>query len=349
MKSFRLLLCVLALCLLNVRAFIGGIGQNDTLLLTLAINLLLLLGIDYRHYLKKFLFIGLLLPVVAYNRDVLALVDILLCIYLFRNFPIKTLAFINLSLQLPCFLVLTLLRGLDILTVNQEVWYLTGKGVAQTYGFNNPNGFGGFVFAMIVNAYIVFLCFRRNLLPVLFLLLMAVVAYNYCLSRMLLVGTVVLVLVHFMVRWRVLRKWMRHSIAVLPILFFLAIFYLAVNLPEFQEVNVLTSGRLGIYADILEKMTKLNWLIGVHLSEGPMDGSLWMLLFTGGIAGLLFFFVNFYVSVTRCFEELYVYFPVALAVLVSGFVENTFSGINSVSVIFWLLVCRYYTQKSHSL
>lgn len=345
MKSFRLFLCVFALSLLNLRAFIGGIGQNDTFLLTLSINLLFLLGIDYRHYLKKFLFVGVLFPLVVYNREILALIDILLCVYLFRNFPIKILAFINLSLLLLGFLILTLLRGLDLLTVNQEVWYLTGKGAAQTYGFNNPNGFGGFVFTMIVNAYIVFLCFRRNLLPVLFLLLMAVVTYNYCLSRTLLVGTVVLVLVHFMVGWRVLKKWMRYFIALLPILFFLVNFYLVVNLSEFHEVNVLTSGRLSIYAGILDTMTKLNWLIGIPLPEGPMDGSLWMLLFTGGIVGLLFFFVNFYFSVTRCFEELYIYFPAILAVLVSGFVENVFSGISGVSIIFWLLVCRFYTYK----
>ena len=345
MKSLRLFLCVLALCLLNVRTFVGGIGQNDTLLLTLSINLLLLLAIDYRHYLKRFLFVGLLLPLVAYNREVLALVDILLCVCLFRNFPLKTLALINLSWLLLGFLVVTLLQGLDILTINQEVWYLSGKGAARTYGFNNPNTFGGFVFSAIVNAYIVLQGFRRNFLPVLFLLLLAAVAYDYCLSRMLLVGAVVLVLVHFTVKWKILRKWMRHCMALLPLLFFLVNFYLVANLSDFKEIDILTSGRLGIYAGILESMTKLNWLIGIHLPEGPMDGSLWMLLFTGGIGGLLFFFVNFYLSVTRCFEELYIYFPVVLAMLVSGFVENTFSSVGGASVVFWLLVCRFYTQK----
>lgn len=349
MESFRLSLCVFSLCLLNVRTFVGGIGDNDTLILTLTINLLLLLAIDYSHYLKKFLFVGLLFPIMIYNREILALLDILLCVYLFRKFPIKTLAFINLSLLLIGFLFLTLLRELDILTINQEIWYLTGKGAARTYGFNNPNTFGGFIFSLIVNAYIIFISFKRNSLLVLFLLWIAIISYNYCLSRMMLIGSIVLILVHFMVKWRIFKKWMRYCVAFLPVLFFLVNFYLIANLSDFKDIDVLTSGRLGIYAGVLGMMTKLNWLIGVQLPDGPMDGSLWMLFFTGGITGLLFFFVNFYFSVTRCFKELYIYFPVILAVLVSGFVENTFSSVGGVSIIFWLLVCRFYTQKSYNL
>ena len=281
--------------------------------------------------------------------EILALLDIFLCVYLFRKFPIKTLAFINLSLLLIGFLFLTLLRELDILTINQEIWYLTGKGAARTYGFNNPNTFGGFIFSLIVNAYIIFISFKRNSLLVLFLLWIAIISYNYCLSRMMLIGSIVLILVHFMVKWRIFKKWMRYCVAFLPVLFFLVNFYLIANLSDFKDIDVLTSGRLGIYAGVLGMMTKLNWLIGVQLPDGPMDGSLWMLFFTGGITGLLFFFVNFYFSVTRCFKELYIYFPVILAVLVSGFVENTFSSVGGVSIIFWLLVCRFYTQKSYNL
>lgn len=349
MKSLRLLLCILALCLLNIRTFIGGIGDTDTLFLTLTINLLLLSAVDYSHYLKRFLFIGLLFPLIVYNREILALIDIVLFIYLFRDFPIRTLAFINLSLLLIGFAILTLLKELDIVTVNQEVWYLTGKGAARTYGFNNPNTFGGFIFSIIVNAYIVSLNFKRNFLFILLLLLVAVVSYNYCLSRMALMGSIVLVLVHFMVKWKLLKKWMRYSIALLPIFFFLVNFFFVVKVTDYKDIDVLASGRLGIYAEILGMMSKLNWLIGIRLPDGPMDGSLWMLLFAGGIAFLLFFFVNFYLSITRCFQELYIYFPVILAVLVSGFVENTFSSVGGISIIFWLLVCRFYTKKSLNL
>ena len=345
MKSFRLLLCVVSLCLLNIRTFIGGIGDASTLILTLTINLLLLLAIDYSHYLKKYIFIGLLFPILLYNREILALVDILLCVYLFRNFSIRTLALINLSLLLIGFAILTLLIELDIVTINQEVWYLTGKGAAHTYGFNNPNTFGGFIFSIIVNAYIVSLNFKRNFLFVVLLFLIAVISYNYCLSRMTLMGSITLILVHFMVKWRLLKRWMRYCIALFPILFFLVNFYLVIKISDYQDIDILTSGRLGIYAEILGMMTKLNWLIGIRLPDGSMDGSLWMLLFTGGIGGLLFFFSNFYLSVIRCFKELYIYLPVLLAVLISGFVENTFSSVGGVSIIFWLLTCRFYTQK----
>lgn len=345
MKSFRFVLCILSLCLLNVRTFIGGVGDTDTLLLTLAINLLLLVAIDYSHYLKKFLYIGFLFPLVLYNREALALVNITLYVYLFRNFSIRTLGLINLSLLLIGFAFLTLLQELDIITVNREVWYLTGKGAAQTYGFNNPNTFGGFIFAIIVNCYIVFLRQRRNTILVLFLLLVSIISYNYCLSRAALMGSMVLVLVHFMVSWKILRKWMRYLIALLPALYFLVNFYLVVNVADYRDIDILTSGRLGIYSEILGMMTKLNWLIGVRLPDGPMDGSLWMLLFVGGVAYLLFFLINFYLSITRCFKELYPYLPIMLAVLASGFVENIFFSVSGVSIIFWLLTFRFYLKK----
>lgn len=70
---------------------------------------------------------------------------------------------------------------------------------------------------------------------------------------------------------------MRYCVAFLPVLFFLVNFYLIANLSDFKDIDVLTSGRLGIYAGVLGMMTKLNWLIGVQLPDGPMDGSLWML------------------------------------------------------------------------
>ncbi len=70
---------------------------------------------------------------------------------------------------------------------------------------------------------------------------------------------------------------MRYCVAFLPVLFFLVNFYLIANLSDFKDIDVLTSGRLGIYDGVLGMMTKLNWLIGVQLPDGPMDGSLWML------------------------------------------------------------------------
>lgn len=93
----------------------------------------------------------------------------------------------------------------------------------------------------------------------------------------MLIGSIVLILVHFMVKWRIFKKWMRYCVAFLPVLFFLVNFYLIANLSDFKDIDVLTSGRLGIYAGVLGMMTKLNWLIGVQLPDGPMDGSLWML------------------------------------------------------------------------
>lgn len=126
---------------------------------------------------------------------------------------------------------------------------------------------------------------------------------------------------------------MRYCVAFLPVLFFLVNFYLIANLSDFKDIDVLTSGRLGIYAGVLGMMTKLNWLIGVQLPDGPMDGSLWMLFLQEELQDY-YSFVNFYFSVTRCFKELYIYFPVILAVLVSGFVENTFSSVGGVSIIF---------------
>lgn len=282
---------------------------------------------------------------ILYNKEALTMVNIAFYVYLLKDFSIRTLAFTNLFVFVTGFSIMIILKELNIISIHEEVLYLTGKGAAHTYGFANPNGFGGFVFAVIVNIYILISGLKRNFFLVLLLLLIAVISYNYCLARTSLIGSLVLVLTHFAVKLKLIRRWMRYGLAILPVIFFVLMLYFTFFLSDYMYIDIIASGRLTIYSEILGMMTKLNWLIGIPLPDGPMDGSLWMLLFTGGIGYLSFFFISYYKSVVNCFEEIYPYFPVLLAILIGGLVENIFSGVSGISVIFWLLACRYYTEK----
>lgn len=347
MDRFKHILALISLIFLNVRGFLGSMFGTETLMITLFINYLLLIAVDYTRLKRYFFFMCLFLtPLLLYNRGALFLVNLALFVYLFRDYSVKKIAIVNALTLILTYVTIRLFQEMDFLQTTVDVLYSHGKGVLHTFGFNNPNAFAFFYFNVVTNLYVVVKGLKMESFFTILLLFLSIIFYDQCQSRTMLGAVVVLFLMHWMMKFHILGEKVKYVIGVFPILFIGVVFFFIRDIDNYLMVDIFSSGRLGIYADIINGMGKLNWLLGTSLPDGPMDGALFMLLFTGGIVTLLFFLWAFYKTLVFNYSSISPYLPMIVAVLFYGLFENAFAAVNGISVVFWILICGFLSKKS---
>lgn len=340
MDKLRYILALISLFFLNLRGLGGSMFGAETLMITVLINFLLLIAIDYSRLNRHFFFIFVFLtPLLLYNRAALFLVDLALFVYLLQGYSIKKIALINFFTLILGYVTIRLFQEMGFLQMTVNTLYAHGKGVVHTFGFSNPNTFAFFYFNIVTNLYVVVKGFKIESFFTIILLLLSIVLYEQCQSRTMLGAIVVLFLMHWIIKYHVLGEKVKYIIGVFPTLFVGIIFFFIRDIDSYLAVDIFASGRLSIYSEIVKGMGKQNWLLGVSLPEGPMDGALFMLLFTGGIVTLFFFLWIFYKTLVFNYRSISVYLPVIVAVLFYGLFENAFAAVNGIAVVFWILIC----------
>lgn len=318
---------------LCIRGYLGSLGVN-TIYITLFLNVLILLAIDFRHARKTIWLFPFLSLLLIYNKDALALIDIIAMVYVLRGISINKVILINagcLLLFICCWLY-----ALALGFLKSEVFVMP-KGIAQTLGFENPNGLGFLGFQIISALYLVF---RKYSLIVLLIITLAIneLFFSISVSRTPWVGGFAFSFILLLMILGLLRSWMRYAIGLLPIVLSLLIFYFTIKIDSYPELEVLFTTRFSLYASIINQMSIVNWIIGAKIPAGmPMDGSYMCLLFEAGIVGLIFFLKAFNKSIVKHFDDLRLYMPFIIGMLACGVAENTFSSATGISVIFWFL------------
>lgn len=344
-KAWGIRIGYLCLTLLILRMFLAGVAEMNTTVLTLVLNVVLLLTGLYVGMERKFYFIFLMLPITVYNMEILATIDVILFIYLFRNASIYRLALLSAVLMSIGLFILYISDTLGYIDLHKNLYYSHRENASHAFGFSNSNTFGQFIFSLLCCYYIVFARHKIVWLYLAFLIPLSFTLYDYSQSRSLVICPLLVVATHILLRFGLIRNWMRYAIALLPfVLFVLGYYFSEINTDS--ELEELSTGRFSKYSIVFASMTPLNWIIGVRLPEGiPMDGSFWMLVFGGGIFWALFFYYNFYTSLVHHFTALRNYLPVIFGVLAFGVAENIFWACNGISIIFWLLVLKNYIEK----
>lgn len=339
--------CLIILVLRIVMSSVFGI---DTFSLTIVLNMLLLFAIGITgHLAKKFSFLLCMFPIAIYNREILATIDVMLFVYLFRKTSIRDLAIYIFFIMFVAFCLVYVCGLIGIIDLHKPLYYTHRVEASYAFGFSNSNTFGVFIFSLLSCFYIVLRKYPKVLFVyVVFLVYLSFVLYNYTQSRGIMVGLLMLSFIHIFQSFHLIRHWMRYVIAVLPMILFLVnVYWTLFYVPD--DIANLSTSRLRIYREVVYSMTPLNWMIGTHLpSDEPMDGSFWMLIFGGGIFWAMFFYYNFYKSSVCCFDKIVVYLPIIIATVAYGIAENIFWSCNGLSIIFWMLVFSYYMEKSES-
>lgn len=325
---------LLAYSLLCIRGYIGAFAF-ETIYLTLLLNFLIFISIDYRHIKKGIWLLPFFVLLVFYNKAALAIVDIFALVYALRGVSINKIILINFVILF--FFICCWQYALALGILKSEILVMP-KGIAQTLGYANPNGVGFLGFQIISSLYLLLRKHSKILMLIVFWIINDLFFSISC-SRTPWLGGLILLFVLLLMVFNLLRSWMRYIIGIIPAILTVLIIYFAKNIAHYPELDVLFTTRFSLYSEMLGSMSLINWLIGIKIPVGePMDGSYISLLFEAGIIGLVFFLWIFFRAVIANFGYLKVFMPFIVGILACGVGENTFSSINGLSFIFWFLL-----------
>lgn len=326
-------IALFAYFLLCVRGYIGAL-EIETVYITLLLNFLIFISIDYRHLKKSILLLPFFILIIFYNREALAIVDILTLVYVLKDVSVNKLILINAIVL--AFFICYWQYALALGILKSEIWVMP-KGIAQTLGFANPNTLGFLGFQVVSSVY---LLFRKHSKVLVLLVILAIneCFFSFSFSRTSWLGGLIFSFVLLLMVFKLLRPWMKCVIGIIPILIATLIIYFAKNIASYPELDVIFTTRFSCYSVMLSQMSLVNWIIGIRRPmDMPMDGSYTCLLFDAGIVGLILFLCTFCKSLLKNFASLREYMPFLIGMLACGVGENTFSSISGISLIFWFL------------
>lgn len=326
------LIALFAYSLVCIRGNLWNLGI-ETIHLTLLINFFILLSIDFRHIKKQLWLLSFFVLLVLYNREALALVDILALVYVLKGVSINKIIFINAILLI--LFICCWQYALAIGVLKSETWVMP-KGVAQTLGYTNPNCLGFCGFQIISSLYL--LCRKcSKVLIIAATLAINELFFSISLSRTSWLSGLVLSLVLLFLTFKLLRPWMRYIIGVIPLILTTLIIYFAKHIDSYPVLDIIFTTRFSGHSAMLGQMSLINWVIGIRPMDVPMDGSYTSLLFATGIIGLILFLRKFYKALVKNYSYLKEYMPFLIGMLACGVGENTLSSISGLSLIFWFL------------
>ena len=325
-----------AFILLCLRGYFAGI-ISDTLVITLFLNVIIALAIDYKSVRSSFFIFATLSLLTVYNREVLALIDILAIIYVLRGSPISFLIKAN-ALCLVFFLIIWLLMlSLGILKDNLMIM---PKGIAHCMGYDNPNLFGKISFYIIASLYLI-VSKKIRIIVLLFIPLINEFFFSLSIARTSWAGCYVFLLIAILSYCKIIRPIFKYLIAILPVFILILLIYFSKNIAQYPILDVIFTTRFS-----LSKFSLINWIIGFKkTSDIILDSSYLSILCSGGIACIVYFWWNFYNAIVKKWNVLYEYLPFIIAMLAMGIGENVFSSANALSLIFWFLIFDYKTPK----
>lgn len=323
--------------LIGVRGFLGNYLLFDTLLLTILINALLLLDliIDLTNSKLRVGYIFLIICfssfIIFFNKQALAFFDIMLAVYLLRKLPfhkflnsISWMAVVNLIIFVFCFLF----------SIKENQIIIMPKGEAFNLGFNNTNTASSFLMINLM-VLVLWVYIKNRITSFLFIPLFYLI-YDWTLARASFFAEIVFyfsVLLSFL-------NIKNYFFRFIPLILYLLIFMMTYYSRSYAWINEVFTTRFYIYDTILSDFDIFNLVFGYSIPEGqPMDSSYLSLLFDGGIFYVIIFlyiYDRYYkYQISKNFIK---YFPFVFFVLIAGFSENTFSGLNFVSIIFFKLM-----------
>ena len=339
---YRIRIIDIAYVCLCIRGCLSWISIN-TQILTLILNILILSSINYKKLQPPYYIAFLFTLLIPFNVGALSIIDFLLMALLLKFSSVERLARIYIVVLFTFLLTWIYLYNMDIL--QSEDIYSMQKGYFKTYGFYNANGLGIFGFHIAVCSFI--LLRRYSTWGALLIAGVIVqVFYNLSMSRTVWLGGMLFCLCILLAKLRIINYRLKFIIAITPVLLTLLNLYLVMNYDSFWDIDVIISGRLSIPGEIMTRMSPIRWLIGFTIEKNqPLDGSIIMLLSTGGICAVILFCVWFYRMVAFRFKYVEPYLAVILGIFACGLSENTFAECTGLSVIFWYFLANNQTHN----
>lgn len=353
-RVYTLILAIITFCARGEIARIVGI---DSIIFTGIANILLISSWSPRISAKYFVLVIMFSPLMAFNKEILNAIDIILCVTLLYAHRISLIRISKILLTTSIFLFLIQWAALKIGIISEGTWYSPRKGHTYDFGFGNPNTFGAFLLNIVIPSFILIWYKYGTLRRFCWIALVIVLnewVYSRCGSRAAYYSVYSVFIVAILQNLKLIPQWSKYIISILPILFFIASVYMSIYMNEYSIVNDFSSNRLGTYLAVISRMSFINVLFGISVPAGAaLDNSYLMLWFGGGICLISVFCISFMISIIKNYPRIVPFIPVIICALMIGLVESKLSTCSGLSIIFWYISLhnslKQYNPKGLSL
>lgn len=211
-------------------------------------------------------------------------------------------------------------------------------------GFGNPNRIAILLYSLIINAYLLIPKYKTNL----FLIIVTAISYYiYTLtaSRTFLLCIASFVISCIGIRSLIVKKVClktRMLLFYLPLLFLILTIYLIKSGYYNISIEIMTSGRLGLFRQLLNQCSLQDYLIGTNLiNEQTIDNSYLHLLFSAGIVGFIAAFYLWYKLLSKMDKTTIVTYPLVLSITLYGFSESIWTLLLCYgNMIIWIMMIK---------
>lgn len=341
-RLIRAIGAYLAVALANIRFFVGDILGNSTTSLTIVITLVLLCTIDFKHfryYHYIIVFCGTILSSV--NPNLLPITLLFFISIACKDISIKKMALMCLILQLLFLFYMywmIVIGDIQVHKVNYE------KAVTYDFGFGNSNTFAMFMFSIILCFYVA-CCHLKSIFLLSCILILSYFVYDYAVGRTVFAAELILVITALIniIGGKTFFLKIKTLLAFSPIIIILICIYIVFNFLDYDILNNLLTGRIGLWVEYFMAYVNQNIWIGadvVSIVDKPLDNSFLTLLVFLGIIGYCLYSYLIYKGIKCGYNYLYQYIPFIISIFLCGLTENILPSYYPANIIFFLLMYK---------
>lgn len=259
-----------------------------------------------------------------------------------QNLDITQLAKINLIFLLCVFAYIYILKELGVIETSMFPQTFLDERERWDFGFRNPNRFAMFIFSIFANLYI--LLWKKTYWFFFFsTTIIGIWVYNYTQSRTFVMSFLLLLIFSLGIRsQRFSKEILKHKYlyALIPLIICTLIYYLTQTNYYNSLLDILISGRLGLYQNFLNSISPLHYLIGTEqVNDQILDNSYLHLLFEGGIIAFVIFNILLFFTIKNIsYNNLYI-IPLLISFFAYGMTESIFTFVLSYgNMIIWAVL-----------
>lgn len=340
-------LILIALC---CKFFVVEVFETTSILADLLLYTSLLITVNLRKIRYIFLFIIFVACISLINSAARNIFLILFIAYLSLDFRLKTILQISLFIQIFVLLTLSIFLWLGITHSEMFDQTLIDQRERWDYGVGNPNTFALLMYGMLSTMYLLYGKSKRVLL---LMAIVAVIVYNYTVSRTFILSIFLLIFFHCLIpclsintnKYRLLLKCM-------PIMCFAILFFAIHSNGEARLLlNLALSGRIDLYANFVEGQGLTQYMFGTPtINDDTIDNAYLHLLYEGGIFFIVFFFALCYKAFGKVNRrEILHIFPYIVSVFAVGLTESVFTFVLiCANLNVWILLFHLYCNRDIS-
>lgn len=257
----------------------------------------------------------------------------------YYRIPIKKLVSVALFLILVQIFIST--EGVLIgLFKDNSVKYVKSETYTHDLGTGNANRCAELFFKAILFSYLI-LKKSYKFLWIIFTIIISYIGYLITGSRTTLICSILTILLAILYWREFFKNWMKYPISILPIVIFIATFYMSTHIAEFSEINELASSRLTYIVKFTKEFTIQDWLIGAPKTlDEPLDSSCLEMIHFGGILLALFFCISFANSIIHYYHQDLSFMPVIISILFAGLTESIYTRPSDIAILLWIFTLQ---------